>query len=51
MPKQQRKILINFITVIIVTIVAVFAMYSLKEWVNRSEGMRAMEQLGQKVLY
>jgi len=42
--------LIEFVAVIAVTAVAVFAMINLKDLVNRSEAMRAMEHLGQKVV-
>lgn len=38
------------VTVIAVTAVAVIAMINLKDWVNRSEALRAMEQLGKKIL-
>jgi hypothetical protein len=47
---QQKTILINTATVITITALAVSAMISLKNWVNRSESMRAMEDLGQMVL-
>lgn len=50
MNKQQRAILRNTTTVIIITAIAVVAMINLKDWVNRSEAMRAMEHLGRIVL-
>ena len=50
MNRRQKNILINFITVIVITAAAVVAMVNFKDWVNRSEAMRAMEQLGQIVL-
>ena len=50
MNRRQKAILINFTTVIIITAIAVVAMIDLKNWVNRSEAMRAMEHLGQEVL-
>jgi hypothetical protein len=50
MNKRQKAILVKFITVIVITVVAVAAMINFKDWVNRSEAMRAMEQLGQIVL-
>ncbi len=50
MNKRQKAILVKFITVIVITAVAVVAMINFKDWVNRSEAMRAMEQLGQIVL-
>ena len=34
----------------VITVVAVVAMINFKDWVNRSEAMRAMEQLGRIVL-
>ena len=49
MNRQQKRIVANFITVILLTIAAVVAMVHLKDWVNRSEAMRAMTQLGQEV--
>jgi len=50
MNKRQKDILMNFITVIVITAVAVVAMFNFKDWINRSEAMRAMEHLGQIVL-
>ena len=50
MNKRQKSILINFTIVIIITAVAVVAMINFKDWVNRSEAMRAMEHLSQIVL-
>ena len=50
MNRRQKTILIDFITVIIVTVIAVVAMINFKDWVNRSEAMRAMEHLGKIVL-
>ena len=49
MNKRQKAILVEFITVVVVTAIAVVAMINLKDWVNRSEAMRAMEHLGQEV--
>jgi hypothetical protein len=48
--RRQKSILINVISVIIITSIAVVAMINLKDWVNRSEAMRAMEDLGKLVL-
>jgi hypothetical protein len=45
MNRRQKVILTNTITVIAVTAIAVAAMINLKNWVNRSESMRAMENL------
>lgn len=50
MNRRQKAILIDFVVVITITAVAVLAMINLKDWVNRSEAMRAVEQLGQEVL-
>jgi type II secretory pathway pseudopilin PulG len=49
MNKQQKRILVNFAVVTAVTIAAVLGMVELKNWVNRSEAMRAMEQLERAV--
>ena len=50
MNRQQKVTLIKFITVILATAIAVAAMLNIKDWVNRSEAMRAMKHLGQKIL-
>ncbi len=50
MNKQQKAILIEFITVIAITAIAVGAMVNFKDWVNRSEAIGAMNQLSQVVL-
>ena len=50
MNRRQKSILINAISVITITSIAVVAMINLKDWVNRSEAMRAMEDLGNLVL-
>jgi hypothetical protein len=50
MNKRQRAILTNIVTVLVITVVAVVAMINFKDWVNRSESIRAMEYLGQTVL-
>jgi len=49
MNKRQRAILVDFITVIVITAIAVVAMINFKDWVNRSEAMRAMEHLRQRI--
>lgn len=49
MNRRQKAILTNTTTVIVVTAIAVVAMINLKNWVNRSESMRAMEDLGRIV--
>jgi hypothetical protein len=50
MNRRQKAVLIESIAVIVLTAVAVWGMINFKDWVNRSEAMRAMEQLGQKAL-
>jgi len=50
MNRRQKTILGNTTTVIVITAIAVAAMINLKNWVNRSESMRAMEHLGRIVL-
>jgi hypothetical protein len=50
MNRHQRRILVNFAVVIVVTIVASAGMIEMKNWVNRSEAMRAMEQLEQVIV-
>ena len=50
MRKQQKIILTNIIIVIIITTLAVTAMINLKDWINRSEAIRAMNHLGHVVL-
>jgi len=50
MIKRQKALLRDVIIIIGLTAIAVAAMAHLRDWVNRSETMRAMEQLGQKVL-
>lgn len=46
MNRLQKFIVLKFVTVIVITAAAVFAMINFKDWVNRSEAMRAMEYLG-----
>jgi hypothetical protein len=50
MNRRQKAILINATTVLVITGIAVAAMINLKNWVNRSEAMRAMEHLSRIVL-
>ncbi len=50
MNKRQKAILIDFTTVIVATAIAVLAMIIFKDWINRSEATRAIQQLGQTVL-
>lgn len=50
MNKRQKAILRDFTIVIIATVIAVVAMIIFKDWINRSEATRAMQQLGEIVL-
>ena len=50
MNRRQKTILRDFATVIVITAIAVVAMIIFKDFVNRSEAIRAMEDLGQRVL-
>jgi len=49
MTKLQKRILANFVVVMVITGTAVVGMVELKNLVNRSEAMRAMESLGRVV--
>jgi hypothetical protein len=46
---RQKALLKDVIVAAVVTIVAVVAMTNFKDWINRSEATRAMEQLGRIV--
>jgi len=48
--RRQKSTLLKFVTVIVITSIAVVAMVNFKDWVNRSEAMLAMKDLGQMVL-
>jgi len=50
MNRRQKAILTNIVTVLVITVFAVVAMINFKDWVNRSEAIRAMEYLGQAAL-
>ena len=50
MNRRQKSILLNSIIVITITAAAVVAMVNFKDWVNRSESIRAMEHLSQIIL-
>lgn len=49
MRRRQKIILRDFVTVIVITAIVVFAMIVFKDFVNRSEAMRAMGHLGQVI--
>jgi len=48
--KRQKDILIDCAIVIVVTVIAIVSMINFKDWVNRSEAIRAMQHLAQIVL-
>lgn len=50
MNRRQKSILLNSIIVITITAAAVVAMVNFKDWVNRSESIRAMEHLSRIIL-
>ncbi len=50
MNRRQRSLLTESVIVLIATAIAVIGMVQLKDYVNRSEAMRAMVQLGRRVL-
>ncbi|MHC4187341.1 MAG: hypothetical protein ACYSRQ_04030 [Planctomycetota bacterium] len=50
MNKRQKKIVRDISTVLIVTAIAVTAMINFKDWVNRSEAIRAMEHLSRIII-
>ncbi len=50
MNRRQRVVLIESVLVLAATVAAVIGMTNLKDYINRSEAMRAMTQLGQRVL-
>ena len=50
MNRRQRALLTESAIVLAATIAAVVGMVQLKDYVNRSEAMRAMTQLGQRIL-
>jgi hypothetical protein len=48
--RRQKALLTESILVLAATALAVIAMMHLRDYINRSEAMRAMGQLGQRVL-
>ncbi len=50
MNRRQRNIIINFVSVIVITIVAVLALINFRDYVNWSESMQAMNQLSRIIL-
>lgn len=49
MNKRQRAILIEVATVVTITIIAVVAMINFKDYINRSESIAAMKEVGRIV--
>ena len=49
MNRRQKDILIDCTIVIVVTVVAIVSMVNFKDWVNRSEAIRAMQHLAQVI--
>jgi hypothetical protein len=47
--RRQKAILIEVATVIIITLIAVIGMINFKDYINRSESISAMQQVGQIV--
>jgi hypothetical protein len=47
---RKRKLLTETVFILTATVVAVAAIVNVKDYINRSEAMRAMQQLGDKVL-
>jgi len=50
MNKRQRMLVTESVIILAITVIAVVAMINLKDYVNRSEAMRAMRQLGIEIL-
>ncbi len=49
MDKRQKSILAEFLTVIAVTVLAVVGMLNFKDYVNRSEAIKAMRVMSEKI--
>jgi len=50
MNRRQKSIILNIIFIVTITTMFVVGMYIVKNYINRSESMRAMKQIGDKVL-
>jgi len=50
MNRRQKAVVVEIVTVLVVTLVAVVAMFNFKDYINRSEAIQAMQQLSQVVL-
>lgn len=46
---RQKNLVKNFVLVVLVTVAMVIGLVNFKDWVNRTEAMRAMRHLGQIV--
>ena len=50
MNKRQKAILFEVATVVVITLIAVLAMINFKDYINRSEAISVMQELGKTVL-
>lgn len=50
MNKKQKNFLIKFVLVIAITVIMVIGVSNFKEYVNRSETLRAMTDLNQRII-
>jgi len=50
MNRQQKNLIIDILIIVVATSIAVSAMFTFKDWVNRNEAVRAVNHLGQLVL-
>jgi len=50
MDKRQKSLIREFILVCVIIVAVVLGLLNFKDYVNRTEGIRAMEQLGRIVL-
>lgn len=49
MNRKQKNLIIKLVTISLITLAAVLAMFDIRAWVNYSEAQKAMEQLGKIV--
>lgn len=50
MDRKQKAVLVEIVTVLVITLAAVVAMVNFKDYINCSEAKQAMQQLSQVVL-
>ncbi len=50
MNRRQKTMLVEVATVLVITLIAVVGMINFKDYVNRSEAMNAMQEIGKLVL-